>query len=546
MAQVGRQWSSAYAVVRASAIAGAPLGLFGLILLGLRHFGGFSPRLVVWGWQVLTLDAGWEAAVLAAGLAAAVVGGVSAAVAAEGRPVRTLGWMAAGRIAAAAAVVYAAVYAAVMSVTQHRSGLVTAAIVVAVLVIAAGLPIWPALRWRHVGAPAAAVAAAALPVWWIVVASAYVSFRVAVVAVAVGVVTLGIVAVGVSVRLPDKHGGAVPAIPSSLAAVAVVVATAVVLASWGGEMVGVEKASSVADAVGGTGSASVAVRADGTALGVVRTETTPTRTNAYHAAAAGVRYCDARRCVSADRPLAAQVEADRYEVGLTPTGFVVAMAGMEPRTGIDVFTCEQQNCGKAIHVDVSSEAPATFTDPHAAGRRDGSVVLAYASDRLVRVVVLEQPNASPRVTSVTLAGAPMLDPGSPVVVVDPDGKPVVAVQDRHSGAVYLAMCRDEACRDVRYRRMTASGHEQVAPLLALDSSGAPMVAGFDRVGREITLYSCAAPDCVTVVERRLGRRRAALLWLTVDGDSRPLLVEGASDRRAAPWVYRCAERRCGR
>ncbi|MGV9663760.1 hypothetical protein [Nocardia niigatensis] len=258
-----------------------------------------------------------------------------------------------------------------------------------------------------------------------------------------------------------------------------------------------------------------------------------------------VYHCDANVCTRVEGPRT-DLAIRHGAVGVTPNGFAIAL---DDDRMIDVFACSPTQCGTAAHVDIQQQS-GIFHRPTVTGRADGTLVIAYSSDRLLRVVTVEHPGTDPTVTTSTLNDAPLIDPGSPSVAVTADGRPVLATGDGRDGSIWLSICRDRLCGSATHHRLVGQGTYHPAPAVVVDADDIPLVADVSADGAQLVVYACDDVDCGSPTPRPISWRGGALtaIRLHLDAGQRPVMTTwaGGYDKPFTPLsTLRCIQKRCG-
>lgn len=252
----------------------------------------------------------------------------------------------------------------------------------------------------------------------------------------------------------------------------------------------------------------------------------------------------------------------------TATGFAAALLDGPREDTFSVFDCTPSDC--AMPVTVPYEQMSVFGGaPRLTQHPDGSLVLAYTADRVLKLTAVTAGTVAETVTVVPEA---VHNPGPPQVVVTPDGQIVLAYQDVHDGSIHTTVCADITCRTPRTARITTPGHGHAPPALSIGPDGMPMLATVDPADADLVLYVCESVDCTRHQVRRLANwdwheNRFAVSGDTLLGRSwLQLVVSPEGFPTVAVWRYfihrgfltrsdysvdttatlfTCAERRCG-
>ncbi|WP_306356646.1 MULTISPECIES: hypothetical protein [unclassified Nocardia] len=185
----------------------------------------------------------------------------------------------------------------------------------------------------------------------------------------------------------------------------------------------------------------------------------------------------------------------------TATGFAAALLDGPGEDSFSVFDCTPSDC--AMPVTVPYERRSVFGGaPRLTQHPDGSLVLAYTADRVLKLTALMSGTVA---ETVTIVPESVHNPGPPQVVVTSDGQIVLAYQDVHDGSIHTTVCADIICRAPRTARITAPGHGHAPPALSIGPDGMPMLATVDPAYAEVVLYDCEDVDCTRQRVRRLAK-----------------------------------------
>jgi len=195
---------------------------------------------------------------------------------------------------------------------------------------------------------------------------------------------------------------------------------------------------------------------------------------------------------------------------------------------LTAVACLDPKCSSHLEsvVDPALDAQPATTQPGGftsmAIGADGNPIIAYQSDRSVKVAACSSPTCAGAATISTVFPGPT-DLAATSITIRPDGLPIVALGDFDGVASDLVVvsCTSPTCT-TSVATVIPTGASASTPDVEIGAAGLPLIAYTDITNGDLDVFSCSSVDCSAGVNTTMFATgvtgRAPSMALGIDGN----------------------------